>query len=242
MGEESAILQRDLVGIEEPVEREHASDRVFRAIASAILNRELKPEAPLPPERELSDRFGVSRIVVREAIHRLKEYELVRVRQGSPTMVLDPDLATDMRLLGLEIELMAPTEEGLSAFAERQIYSGAALLELAEQRIETSQIGELDAITEQIARASDQGEEWLKLERAYWILIARAAKNRLYIRETVWYFNLLERQPRFRSRKNVTPALQAAFYGRLNAKIRERRGSAAFYLEMLREYLPNGTP
>src|SRR5215813_12720172 len=119
MGQETPSLPPESARTpEERGDREHASDRVFRAIAAAILNRELTPEAPLPPERELSDRFGVSRIVVREAIHRLKEYELVRVRQGSPTMVLDPDLATDMRLLGLEIELMPPTSQALSAFAE----------------------------------------------------------------------------------------------------------------------------
>ncbi|HVW25267.1 MAG TPA: GntR family transcriptional regulator [Polyangiaceae bacterium] len=238
MGEENAVLPRDLNGGEEP-EREHASDRVFRAIAAAILNRELTAEAPLPPERELSDRFGVSRIVVREAIHRLKEYELVRVRQGSPTMVLDPDRATDMRLLGLEIELMPPTPEGLAAFAERQIYSGAALLDLAEQRIEPHQIDELEAVTERLAEVPELNDEWLKLERAYWTIIAHGAKNRIYVRETAWYFNLLERQPWFRSVYTVLPANRAAFYRKLNEKIRARQGSAAMYLEMLRESPPS---
>src|SRR5687767_4245837 len=125
---EVAESRRELGG---PVERQHASDQVFREIASAILRRELEPGAPLPPERELSERFGVSRIVVREAIHRLKEYELVRVRQGSPTIVLDPDEATEIRLLSLEIELMPDVQ----SLIERQVYGGAALLELAEQRI-----------------------------------------------------------------------------------------------------------
>jgi DNA-binding FadR family transcriptional regulator len=239
MGEGNGAVQRDVAGSEETAEREHASDRVFRAIAAAILNRELTPEAPLPPERELSDRFGVSRIVVREAIHRLKEYELVRVRQGSPTMVLDPDRATDMRLLGLEIELMPPTPENLASFAERQIYSGAALLDLAEQRIEPHQIDELEKITECIAEVPDLNEEWIKHERAYWMVIAQGAKNRLYVRETAWYFNLLERQPRFRSVYTVLPMHRAAFYRKLNEKIRTRQGSAAMYLEMLRESPPS---
>ena len=234
MGEENAVLLPESPASEEPVEREHASDRVFRAIAAAILNRELTPEAPLPPERELSDRFGVSRIVVREAIHRLKEYELVRVRQGSPTMVLDPDRATDMRLLGLEIELIPPTPEGLAAFAERQIHSGAALIDLAEQRLEPSEIDELEAITEEIAAVPELNDEWLRHERRYWMKIAQGAHNRLYVRETAWYFNLLERQPRFRAVYTVLPSQRAAFYRLLNANLRKRQGSAAMYLEMLR--------
>jgi GntR family transcriptional repressor for pyruvate dehydrogenase complex len=238
MGEGDSVLPRDFASSDEP-EREHASDRVFRAIAAAILNRELTADAPLPPERELSDRFGVSRIVVREAIHRLKEYELVRVRQGSPTLVLDPDRATDMRLLGLEIELMPWSSEGLAAFAERQIYSGAALLDLAEQRMEPHELDELEKITEQLAEVPDLNEDWLKLERAYWTVIAHGAKNRIYVRETAWYFNLLERQPRFRSVYTVLPANRASFYRKLNENLRRRQGSAAMYLEMLRESPPS---
>jgi DNA-binding FadR family transcriptional regulator len=234
MGEENAVLQPESPASEEPVEREHASDRVFRAIAAAILNRELTPDAPLPPERELSDRFGVSRIVVREAIHRLKEYELVRVRQGSPTMVLDPDRATDIRLLGLEIELIPVTPDGLMAFAERQIYSGAALLDLAEQRLDVAEMDALEATVAKIELAGDTGDEWLRLDREYWTQIAIGARNRLYLRETAWYFNLLERLPRFRAVYTNTATQRAEFYRRLNTTLRQRQGSAAMYLAMLR--------
>ncbi|HEX4336372.1 MAG TPA: GntR family transcriptional regulator [Polyangiaceae bacterium] len=251
MGEENAVLQPEPPASESavsassapaanegPVEREHASDRVFRAIAAAILNRELTAEAPLPPERELSDRFGVSRIVVREAIHRLKEYELVRVRQGSPTMVLDPDRATDMRLLGLEIELMPLSPENLAAFAERQIYSGAALLDLAEQRLEPAELDQLEVITEKLALVETLNAEWLQLDRQYWTAIAIGGRNRLYVRETAWYFNLLERHPRFRAIYTTPPPQRAEFYRRLNTTLRERQGSAAMYLANLRVVMP----
>jgi DNA-binding FadR family transcriptional regulator len=236
-GEESAEVSPESIPPEGPVEREHASDRVFRAIAGAILNKELRCDAPLPPERELSERFGVSRIVVREAIHRLKEYELVRVRQGSPTMVLDPDEATDMRLLGLEIELMPPTPEGLWAFTERQIYSGAALLDLAEQHIDVEDVTRLEETTEQIAKLESFTDEWLGLERAYWQIIAKATKNRLYIRETLWYFNLLARNPRFRAVYQFPPSQRAGAYRVLNSALRQRKGAAAIYLENLRKSL-----
>jgi DNA-binding FadR family transcriptional regulator len=234
MDQETPLLPAESSGPDSRGEREHASDRVFRAIAGAILNRELTPEAPLPPERELSERFGVSRIVVREAIHRLKEYELVRVRQGSPTMVLDPDRATDMRLLGLEIELMPPTPEGLGSFAERQIYSGAALLHLAEQRMAPEEVDVLDSLAEELSHVETLDEHWLRIERSYWTAIAKGSKNRLYMRETLWYFNLLERHPRFRGVYTVPPPQRAAFYQSLNKALRDRKGSAAMYLEMLR--------
>lgn len=219
-----------------PVERQHASDQVFREIASAILNRELAPGSPLPPERELSERFSVSRIVVREAIHRLKEYELVRVRQGSPTVVLDPDRATDIRLLGLEIELVPPAPDGLDAFAERQLYAAASLLDLAEQRMTEDEVSALEKLIDEFT-ASDMTEERARaFEREYWLRIAKGTRNRLFVRETSFYFNLLERDPRFR-RLVVGPELRASLYRALLLAQRRRSGSAETYLNALRRGL-----
>jgi DNA-binding FadR family transcriptional regulator len=188
----------------------------------------------LPPERELSDRFGVSRIVVREAIHRLKEYELVRVRQGSPTMVLDPDHATDIRLLGLEIDLVPPTPAGVGAFAERQIYSAASLLDLSEQRMSSEEIDAIEKLVSDFLALSDKDAESLRFERAYWTAIAKGTKNRIYLRETLWYFNLIERDPRFRGTLSGDSTTRALLYRHLLVTQRARSGSAATYLASLR--------
>jgi GntR family transcriptional repressor for pyruvate dehydrogenase complex len=217
-----------------PVERHHASDQVFRELASAILNRELSPDSPLPPERELSDRFGVSRIVVREAIHRLKEYELVRVRQGSPTMVLDPDHSTDIRLLGLEIDLVPPTPAGVGAFAERQVYSAASLLDLSEQRMSSEEIDAIEKLVSDFLALNDKDAESLRFERAYWTAIANGTKNRIYLRETLWYFNLIERDPRLRATLTGDSMARALLYRQLLVTQRARSGSAATYLAALR--------
>jgi DNA-binding FadR family transcriptional regulator len=215
-------------------ERRHASDRVFRELASAILQRELRAGASLPPERELSERFGVSRIVVREAIHRLKEYELVRVRQGSPTIVLDPDEATDIRLLGLEIDLMPATAASIGVLAERQRYAGAALLDLAEQRMTAGEIDELETIVNAMASSDVSDDEAMLLERAYWTAIARGTRNGIYLRETIWWFNLMQREPRFRSALAGTALERAAMYRALIPAQRRRNGSADLYLKTLR--------
>jgi DNA-binding FadR family transcriptional regulator len=229
-GPPSTDAARELGG---PVERQHASDQVFREIASAILNHELAPGSPLPPERELSERFGVSRIVVREAIHRLKEYELVRVRQGSPTIVLDSDRATDIRLLGLEIELVPPATEGLDAFAERQLYAAASLLDLAEQRMSEDEVNALERLIEDFLSSERTEEQLLVFDREYWLRIAKGTRNRLFVRETSFYFNLLERDPRFR-RSPGGPEMRASLYKALLAAQRRRSGSAEMYLSALR--------
>ena len=64
---------------------------VFDQLAREILIGERAVGSALPPERELAQRFGVSRLVLRQAIHRLADMDLVRVRQGGATLVLEPD-------------------------------------------------------------------------------------------------------------------------------------------------------
>src|SRR5580658_11170036 len=87
------------------IRRTHVADHVFDQLAAAILRGELLPGSAVPPERVLAERFGTSRIVARQAIHRLDELGLVRVRQGGATLVLDPKEASDLRVLELAYKL-----------------------------------------------------------------------------------------------------------------------------------------
>ena len=63
------------------------SDRLFQTIADqiteAIRSREFLPGARLPGERELAERFGVSRVTIREAEIALQARGLVRIKTGS---------------------------------------------------------------------------------------------------------------------------------------------------------------
>lgn len=54
----------------------------------------LAPHDPLPPERELVNRFGVSRATIRQALARLADHGWVYRVQGSGTFVADKDLVT----------------------------------------------------------------------------------------------------------------------------------------------------
>jgi GntR family transcriptional repressor for pyruvate dehydrogenase complex len=57
-------------------------------LESMILNGSIKVNDQLPTENALSGMFGVSRTVVREAIHRLEAQGLVQARVGSGSYVL----------------------------------------------------------------------------------------------------------------------------------------------------------
>lgn len=61
--------------------------QVQEAIRDAIASRALKPNDALPPERELAELFGVSRITVRKGISGLVNEGALDSRQGSGTFV-----------------------------------------------------------------------------------------------------------------------------------------------------------
>ena len=73
----------------EPVQPEKISHSVVRQIEQLILRGILKPGERLPSERELSDRLGVSRPSLREALTGLQASGLLTTRAGSGVFVGD---------------------------------------------------------------------------------------------------------------------------------------------------------
>ncbi|WP_415714974.1 FadR/GntR family transcriptional regulator [Roseibium sp.] len=65
------------------IQKEGLSVQIANAIRDAILEGRLASEERLPSEAELSERFGVSRSTVREALKRLAAQNLIRSERGS---------------------------------------------------------------------------------------------------------------------------------------------------------------
>lgn len=66
-------------------------ESVERTIATEVLAGQIQAGELLPNDRELTERFGVSRTVVREAIQSLAHKGLLEVRHGAGTYVNDSD-------------------------------------------------------------------------------------------------------------------------------------------------------
>ena len=73
----------------EPVQQEKLSHGVIRQIEGLILRGILRPGERLPSERELSDRMGVSRPSLREALADLQDRGLLTSKAGAGVYVAD---------------------------------------------------------------------------------------------------------------------------------------------------------
>ena len=65
------------------------SERVVAALRSQVLSGEISPGQKMPTENQLTETFGVSRTVIREAIATLAADGLVEPRQGAGVFVRD---------------------------------------------------------------------------------------------------------------------------------------------------------
>ncbi len=67
--------------------KERLVDRVVSEVERLIVEGQLEPDTRLPPEREMAEQLGVSRTVVREAVHILVTKGLLETKPGVGTVV-----------------------------------------------------------------------------------------------------------------------------------------------------------
>ena len=148
-----------------PLRQQRLADVITERLEAMMLEGSLKPGERLPPERELAERFGVSRPSLREAIQKLAARGLLTSRQGGGTFVND-DLSNGYT---------DPLLEMLSRHGEFK----AVLI----QRFE-----ELDG-----GFAGANPIQEAKLDAAFHLAIAEAAHNVLLLHTIRGIFHLLEK-------------------------------------------------
>ena len=210
---------------------------MFETLLRAILHGELRPGEAVPTQRQLSTQFGVSPLVVRQAIHRLEELELVRVRQGSATIVLDPAKATDVRLIQLQLEVARPGDAIALAAMENRVLSVLPLLALAERRITPTELQRIERRVEQLGE-QPTAEERVAFMADFWEMVALATRNPLLQHQVRWWFRVSRELGTNRLR---TAQLPKAFFLEIVQRLRDRSGAVQLWLERAAQLLCDWT-
>jgi DNA-binding FadR family transcriptional regulator len=213
-----------------------AADYVFETLSRAILAGELAPGSVLATQRELSTQFGVSPLVVRQATHRLEELGLVRVRQGSTTIVLDPNQASDVRLMQLRLELATPGDRLALAARESQALSPLPLLSLAERRITEAELTELERLVDALPE-SQPPRDTLAFLVEFWGKIARSTRNPLVEQQFRWWASVMQELEK-RTGSGADPLaprrlLPKTVFRGLIRTLRKRKGAPEFWLKVI---------
>jgi GntR family transcriptional repressor for pyruvate dehydrogenase complex len=208
------------------------ADDVFEKIGAEILRGDLPAQTALPPERVLAARFGVSRIIVRQAVHRLADLGLVRASQGGPTMVLDPEEATDLRLLALYYRLAPQDRAGgpsLNDMIERQYLQGLSMVSVAARRGSPEALVRIKRLCDAFAAGDEKSRPVAELEEHFWRAVAKAGGNRIFVMEVAWWYDVLSDRPLAPSVRRLPRKTRVGFYVELARRLVERDHAVEYY-------------
>jgi GntR family transcriptional regulator, transcriptional repressor for pyruvate dehydrogenase complex len=164
----------------EPVRRTSVATAVFDQLTTEVLSGRIAPGEALPAERELTERLGVNRQAVREALQRLHQLGLVEIRHGEPTRVQDFRAAGGPELL---VWLLLLPDGRLDAGVVRSIFElRAAVAADAARLCAARALGPVvDGLAEAVDRMSDaSGVDRLALSERFWDLVIEGADNVAY--------------------------------------------------------------
>ena len=156
-----------------PLVAERLSDRLAERLGREIGAGRLRPGDRLPTEQRLAEAHGVSRTVVREAVHQLRSRGLLQSRQGSGVYVVEPKAGEPLML---DLTLIGSVDEVLQVREVRRALE-AETAALAAERATKAQVAELRRALRALDRSVADGRDGVAEDLAFHRLLAEAAHN-----------------------------------------------------------------
>ena len=162
----------------EAIRRDKVYAEVARQIQEQILQH-LKPGDVLPPERELAQRFGVSRGSVRDAIRSLDLIGLLEPQQGRGTVVCEPSSDS---LVGPLAAVIVQKRKLVRELLDVRKVIEPPLARRAALHATAAQIAEMEQILERQSEKVRRRELAIEEDNEIHYRIALAADNSVMLR------------------------------------------------------------
>jgi GntR family transcriptional repressor for pyruvate dehydrogenase complex len=164
----------------QPVARRKVYEQVAEQLLGQIGARRLKPGDVLPPERELTESFGVGRSSIREALRMLESQGVISALNGGSFVVADAasPLNSSLRLM-----FTLDDKAGIHDLFELRRILEVEAAALAAQRHGTGHLEEMDAAIEEMAVSltDNVGERFIDADLHFHLAVAEATGNRLVL-------------------------------------------------------------
>ena len=152
---------------------ERLSDRLAALLGEQIDSGALRPGDRLPTEQRLASAHGVSRTVVREAVHQLKSRQLVIARQGSGVFVAKP---SPNRPLAFDPKVLGSMQAVVHVVEVRRVLEGE-MAGLAAERATRAQVAAMRRALKAIDAATAAGRDGVAEDLAFHRTIGEATGN-----------------------------------------------------------------
>lgn len=215
------------------------ADQVAQDLLRQIVSGGLDVGSILPREAELAEQYGVNRSVVREAIKLLEVHRLVRPVRRRGTEVLDPVASLSPAVL----HAMLIPEEGrvdalvLADLLEIRTQLDVQMSTMAARHRTAGDLAAMKGVYEALTGALADPARYAALMDDMAELIARAAKNRLFLMLVHWHRDVrISLESLFATVRVATEPHLQAVEGLLDAIERRDEATVAEFVRLFHQW------
>jgi GntR family transcriptional repressor for pyruvate dehydrogenase complex len=161
----------------QPLSRTSLFEALADQIEEWVLSGQLEAGAKLPSEDSLGRQFGVSRPVVREALAKLRERDLVQTHSGSGTFVKHPDVNHLTDAVVRHLRVAAGETESIAKVYEARLAIESTTARLAAERRTEHDLEQIRSLLEAMRTAGDDVERWTASDLGFHVAVASASHN-----------------------------------------------------------------
>jgi GntR family transcriptional regulator, transcriptional repressor for pyruvate dehydrogenase complex len=166
--------------VEKLVRAPRLYEQIVQQIEDSMKKGTLKAGDQLPAERDLAEKFGVSRTAVREAVKALREKGLVEAYSGRGTFVTNATSQAIRQSLDLMIKIGQP--DGSAQLVEFREILEPEIAGLAAIRVEEQHLTMMrDAIAVMDRTSEDDPDAFIEADLDFHLALAEAAANPLIL-------------------------------------------------------------
>lgn len=163
-----------------PLKQRRVSEAVADQLREAIYSGQLKPGDKLPPERELARQFGISRLMLREALRSLEQagFLLVKRGYGGGAFVLEIDKQAVSRSLSAMIRL---GETSVDDLTEARLIYEPQIARLAAERATEEEVAKMERLIREQKTGLQSPTFGQPTNLSFHRLIAEATQNPVFM-------------------------------------------------------------
>jgi GntR family transcriptional repressor for pyruvate dehydrogenase complex len=208
----------------EPIRKTRVAEEIADRIRVLILDGTFPAGRPLPAERPLAERFGVSRGSIRDAFRTLETIGLLVTRHGQGTFPQELDVDRLVAPLTSVLRYRPDLQDEL--LDVRRMFE-PAVARFAASRVTDADLADLQRILDAQRKKLKTGRSALVEDTAFHAALARATRNRVVVSIMATLNDLLVESRRHTLKQKGRPQRSILGHEAVVAALRQRDAEAA---------------
>jgi GntR family transcriptional repressor for pyruvate dehydrogenase complex len=208
----------------EPIKKTRVAEEIADRIRVLILDGTFPPGRPLPGERSLAARFGVSRGSIRDAFRTLETIGLLVTRHGQGTFPQELDVDRLVAPLASVLSYRHDLQDEL--LDVRRMFE-PAVARVAATRVTDEDLADLQRILDAQRKKLKTGRSPIVEDTAFHHVLARATRNRVVVSIMATLNDLLVESRKLTLKQKGRPGRSILGHEAVVAALRHRDAAAA---------------